>query len=888
MTGQTIAHYQILEKLGEGGMGVVYKARDTHLDRFVAIKVLPPEKVADPERKQRFVQEAKAASALNHPNIITIYDIDSSDGVTFIAMEYVKGKTLDRLIRGKGAPLGETLKHAVQMADALAAAHAAGIIHRDIKPANIAVTETGLVKVLDFGLAKLSEPSDIGEAEATRTMRPKTESGVILGTVAYMSPEQAEGKPVDGRSDIFSFGSVLYEMTTGRRAFSGETRASTLAAILREDPKPASQMALETPREMERIISRCLRKDPLRRFQHMDEVKIALEELKQESESGKSAPPSKPRRGWFVPAAIVAVVLVLATGMGIVWSLRQANTPAQAPALTRLTSDSGLTTNPAISPDGKLLAYASDRGGEGHLDIWVRQIAGGDPIRVTHDPAGASEPSFSPDSSTIVFHSGRDGGGIYVVSTLGGEERLLAKRGHSPRVSPDGAWIALIRDEAIGIISLTGGPPRSIARDLDAARRPMWSADGKHILFLGRKGPLELGELDWWVAPLDGGPPVKTGALEALHLWMVAPDDWVGDQVFFSVGAGSSTNLWRVTLSPKTWRVAGPAERLTFGTAAESEASVTAGSQSTLRLVFASQTSNLDIWSLPADTNRGKVLGDIQRLTDDAALDGRPSVSADGRKMAFVSERYGRGDIWMKDLETGKERALTATPVYEHHPVISADGLKVIYSADPDNRPTYVIPAAGGEAEKLCDDCWVAEGLSADGRKLLFGSPGPGPRHLFTVFLLNLDSRKRFQLLSHPQWDLWGPSFSPDGRWISFFVTLGSEPHGAYVAPFREDKTLEEKDWVAVADGSAQQPRWSPDGNLLYFLSNRDGFLCIWAQRLELATKRLNGSPFPVYHSHSVRHSIAGDPPAVVRGRIVFTQNELTGNIWMMELPKGK
>ena len=251
MVGRTISHYEIVEKLGEGGMGVVYKAHDTHLDRFVPIKVLPPEKVADAERKRRFVQEAKSASALNHPNIITIHDIASDNGLDFIAMEYVPGKPLNQLIARKGLPLAEALKYAVQIADALAAAHAAGIIHRDLKPANVMVSgapeRSGFVKVLDFGLAKLTDKADSGDREFTQSVQqddtPASGEGSIVGTVSYMSPEQAEGKKVDARSDIFSFGSLLYEMvTTGRRAFQGESRLSTLSAVLREEPKPASQI----------------------------------------------------------------------------------------------------------------------------------------------------------------------------------------------------------------------------------------------------------------------------------------------------------------------------------------------------------------------------------------------------------------------------------------------------------------------------------------------------------------------------------------------------------------------------------------------------------------------------------------------------------------------
>ena len=277
-----LGHYEVLEKLGEGGMGVVWKARDTRLDRFVALKVLPAEKMGEPERERRFVQEARAASALNHPNIITIYDIDRADDASFIAMEFVHGKALDQLIPRKGLRLNEALKYATQIADALSAAHAAGIVHRDLKPGNVMVNENGNVKVLDFGLAKLTEQGAGGEFTRTETIAQsaKTEEGKIVGTVSYMSPEQAEGKKVDARSDIFAFGALLYEMLTGRRAFQGDSKLSTLAAILNNEPEPVEQVVSGIPREVTRIVQRCLRKDPQRRAQGMADVKLALEELR--------------------------------------------------------------------------------------------------------------------------------------------------------------------------------------------------------------------------------------------------------------------------------------------------------------------------------------------------------------------------------------------------------------------------------------------------------------------------------------------------------------------------------------------------------------------------------------------------------------------------------
>src|SRR5499427_6737099 len=286
MIGKSLRSYRIEAKLGAGGMGVVYKAVDSRLGRTAAIKILSSG-VLNAECERQFVQEAKAASSLNHPNIVTIYDIDSQelDGhpIQYIAMEFVAGETLDHAI-GKKQRTRDVLKYAIQIADALAAAHAAGIVHRDLKPSNVMVTEQGVVKILDFGLAKINEASEADAYAETQHGEgaPLTEEGTILGTVAYMSPEQADGKPVDSRSDVFSFGSVLYEMTTGQRAFSGGSKLSSLSAVLYKDPRPASQAAADIPPELDRIIARCLRKDPDRRWQTMADVKVALEELREE------------------------------------------------------------------------------------------------------------------------------------------------------------------------------------------------------------------------------------------------------------------------------------------------------------------------------------------------------------------------------------------------------------------------------------------------------------------------------------------------------------------------------------------------------------------------------------------------------------------------------
>jgi len=303
MTGQTISHFEILEKLGEGGMGVVYKARDLDLDRFVALKVLPPQAVADTERKRRFIQEAKSASALNHPNIITVYEIANTGDTSYIAMEYVTGRTLDALASPRGFRLHDALNYATQIADALAVAHGAGIIHRDIKPANIMITDRGLAKVLDFGLAKLTEVAPAvdhyGDTVTAMATPQMTVEGTILGTASYMSPEQAEARPLDARSDIFSFGAVLYEMVTGQRPFQGSSAMSTITSVLRDDPRPVREFVPNVPPELESIIVRCLRKDPERRWQNIRDVRVSLLDVKDQLDAGKLAMTSQ-----ILPAAV--------------------------------------------------------------------------------------------------------------------------------------------------------------------------------------------------------------------------------------------------------------------------------------------------------------------------------------------------------------------------------------------------------------------------------------------------------------------------------------------------------------------------------------------------------------------------------------------------------
>ncbi len=895
LIGRTIAHYAVIEKLGEGGMGAVYKARDERLDRFVALKILPANVMSNPDRRRRFEQEAKSASALNHPNIVTIYDIGQADDVHYIAMEYVAGGKLDDLIGPKGLPLNEALAIAVQIADGLGRAHAAGIIHRDLKPPNIMVTPDGLAKILDFGLAKLAEktePTYDPAVTKTMTKTPVTEEGVILGTVAYMSPEQAAGKPLDSRSDIFSFGSVLYEMLTGRRAFDGETKATTMAAVITLDPPSPSRISRTLPAEVERVLARCLRKDPRRRWQNMSDLKVALQDLKEESESGKLqtvalAPVRKRRIPWSV-AALAGLAVLAAAGIFALLLLRPSRGPTTSQP-ERITFESGGAFLPAISPDGKLIAYSTYRGG--NLDVYLRQLSGQQTVRLTQDPAPDWFPCFSPDGLKVVFRSERNGGGLYVVETLGGAEKKIADRGRLPVFSPDGSTIAylvasaLSRRAGLFLVSSGGGVARPLQPDFivppvgTSYSWPLWSADGKEILFDGYRSG-ERGSRDWYLAPVAGGPIVRIKAPArrpgATVQLLVA---WRNNFVYYSEGSSiGGMSLYRVPLSGGSRPEAGPPQLVTSPAGMQYGASIAANG----RMVFGTTSPNMNLWSVRLDRSNGKASGPLEPVTSDPLGKFDINVSSDGSKVAWVSYDMQKAEIRVRDMATGREESFARTSnMLNMFPRLSPEGSRLAYFDLVDGKRMAYIVKSSGSPEPVGEDSVIEAFFSKTGDILI--STG---NQLVRRDLTN--DRSSLILDAEGHGELYDVALAPSDRRVAFTIAQSAGTAALYLAEIGDQPASFEK-WTKIDDDPNYlgSPTWSRDGRTLYYGSDRDGFLCIWAQKLDVDGNP-SGEPLAAYHNHvppdmkfhgACRVGAAPD-------RLYMILSDFKGDLWSLQLPR--
>jgi Tol biopolymer transport system component len=598
-----------------------------------------------------------------------------------------------------------------------------------------------------------------------------------------------------------------------------------------------------------------------------------------------------PARNRMALLSFAAIGLVATVG-GAWWSVARARHNTSNVTLTRLTSDSGQTTHPAVSTDGKLLAYSSDRGPGGDSNIWIQSIQGGEPVRLTSHPAADTSPDFSPDGTHVVFRSWRDGGGIYLAPVLGGQERRIADGGYSPRFSPDGKWVAFAAN-GIRVVSPTGGESRLVSGALVGATCPVWTPDGKNLLLLGAEAG---GSLDWWVASMDQHKnPSATGVAADFHQRGLppldentCPSDWLGNEVVFSFKVEGMGNLWKVPLSARSWTIAGAPRQVVPGPAVD-HPRVLRQPGVPPRLIFATDNRMRHIWSLPLPANQVHAGGEMTQLTRDASLlpglnGTRPAFSGDGSKLIFASARAGNLDIWMKDLTTGREESLTRDSRPEDRPLVDKAGKILVYRlSEGTRRSIYMMEIGRGTPQKVCDDCGEPKDLSANGDLLLLQNGQP-----WGLYLLSMRTGRTTELLKDAKNLLMEASFSPDMHWIA--VALGNTTeyrHRGYVVAFNGEKLGERGSWIPIIDEMYHlQMRWSPDGNVLYYFAVKDDSRCLWAQRLDPRTKQPAGEPVALRHFHKVQqYPLSGSWVAVAEDKIAFNLSDTISNIWMAALP---
>lgn len=878
MIGRTLAQYEIVEKIGEGGMGEVYRARDTRLGRDVALKVLPPSAASDPEIARRFQREARTIASLQHPHIVTLHSVEEADGVAFLTMELVEGQTLADLLPPEGLPLGRFFEIGIVLAQAVHAAHEKGVIHRDLKPGNVMIDEAGHLKVLDFGLAKLL-PAAV-DGDVTVASDRTTVPGRVMGTVSYMSPEQAQGQELDSRSDIFSLGVVLYELATGQRPFQGDTPVATLSAILRDDPPPVTELK-PLPRHLGRIIRRCLRKEPDKRFQTARDVANELESLRVELESGELEPagtttPSptastRRRRGRFLGAAIALLAVV-----GLIWwGLHTGNQGFMPPDVTvsRLTSAVGVEYLGGWSPDGRFFTYSHSANGP--LDIFIQATAGGDPVRLVESEHDDYPPSWSPDNRWIAFVSGRDDRtAIYLVPPLGGPIRHLTDLGFPPLYtaelillsqapwSPDGRRLVFGRkdgnraalwtiDVASGEeVRLTGGP------DADDGGA-VWSFDGERIAFLRAA----LGQYGIWVLPAEGGEPKQLLADVAPVRGPFVTLAWSPDNrslLFNARREGSNVDLWAMDAE------SGDVRRLTSGLGEENVISVARDG----RVLMNDFTHQTDLFLQDIES------GEARRLTMHAASHFGAQVSPQGDRVAFSSDRFDNAEILTLELSTGNETRVTDHPESDQNPTWSPDGRTIVFeSTRSGGRRLWSIDPEARVPRPLLEDRDASRPrFSPDGAVIGFLSSEDGVSSLWVAAPDGSGPRRVKEDVGDFGW-------YRDSRRI-VYATISSD--------FREIRAadLETGAEVLIHDEPHQEIQVAGDGHALTYLSARSHFnMNLHLLRLQEGSDglpRAAGRPVKLTAGDGEWHIHNGGFAPDGRG-VVYTRDTDTANIYLIE-----
>jgi serine/threonine protein kinase len=802
--GRRLSHFEILEELGSGGMGEVYRARDVALHRVVALKTLPAAEY-DETLRNRLLAEARTASALNHPGIVTIYEVGTDEDVAFIAMELVEGETLAARLRRERPSLETAWRWSVELTDALAAAHRRGIIHRDLKPANIMVTGDDRLKILDFGLAKRFAAEGVREDMPTETELVRTRTGVVMGTPAYMSPEQASGRPVDARTDLFALGAILYELLTGERPFSGESSIELLSAVLRDRPDPPSQRRQGLDPRWDPILRRLLAKDPDARYPGAEDLAADLREL-----TSGAGPGPIGRHPWLAGTA----ALVILSFLGIVLTRMHPMGPAVSTkagaedsfpnySFRLLTTASGSQTHPALSPDGRMIAYVS-KDDANRPQIWVMDVGGTSSIQITRDAPGATEPVWSATGDDIIF--ARADGGIWQVPRLGGEPRQLIDHGFAPRLSDDGARLAFNSGRQPWVMSTKEADAKPIpgfeSTFFGYLARPEFSPDGTQIVMFWPQEDRPLGDL--WIVDLDGDAPPR----QLTHIGYLSHSStpvWSDDGrwILFSSDHAGAVNLWRV--SPQ----GGEAIPVTRG--AGSDLSPTL-SDDARRLAYTTGRNVARLKVFDPET------GDDRMAFQRRDMIIVPELSPDGRYVAFFGRVPGAFQLLVADLATGKERQITfGRGQINTHPRWAADGKTLYFYQEEPTESLRKVSINGGADELVVDDwSWPVQNATrvAPNDELIVYTVRDGSAAL--------DTRVR-NLETGEEWSLPLPLYTC--RWGANGRTIwgnSAKPQHVYRCPLHGDEC------ERVTAG--EDVRLSPDGRAIYFLHGDD--MSVWKREL--------------------------------------------------------
>jgi len=804
--GTTLGAYEIQSQLGAGGMGEVYRARDTRLDRTVAIKILPARLAEKPDARERFEREARAISALNHPNICHLYDVGSQDGIRYLVMEYLEGETLaNRLLRG---PLSQEqfLKYGIEICDALEKAHHTGVVHRDLKPGNIMLTKSG-AKLLDFGLARAVAPQIPLSSELSPTMTsaagapPLTAEGSLVGTFQYMSPEQVEGREADARSDIFALGATLYEMATGQRAFEGKNTASVIAAVLERQPRPISSLQPTFPSALERIVKTCLAKDPDDRWRSAHDVRLQLAAVREDLQAPakvveERAPHSTTKLAWGL------VILLLGVAAWLAATHFRSMAPAQTVRSSLLPPPhwSFLVNNTALSPDGTRLAFVGV-GPNGENSIWVRSLSTGaeQPLAGTE---GATVPFWSPDSTRLGFFAESKLKTIDVNG--GGQPRILSET----TFGRGGTWnregTIVFAPDMYGFlyrISETGGSPVAITKlpqsgGAQAHRWPSFLPDGKHFLF----------SIDWSAPDDKPGNGIYVGSLDGNDPKLVT-SEFTGNASFAS---GKLFYVRDLTLTAQPFD---PDKLQLTGPAAPVGVSQVVTSESFSNSAFSVSETGVLVYQAVADlasqlvwfNDKGEQVGQVASVGPN-----EPRLSPDGRFVMYPSDEAGNGKRYLRQYDTVREVATRLTDFgAEEAPAWSPDGKKLVYVSRVGQ--TYSIYQIALDRADPPEVLWKGPRVRQVDYTLpdllIFSEFGSGRPRLMTLSLPDLKTTRM-----HPGAE---PRLSPDGHWLIYTFSSGH--------PFRPDVYLEPFPGpgarIQISSNGGAQGTWSRDGKQIFFIA---------------------------------------------------------------------